>query len=154
MTETPDTPRLANLAAAQRYVDAWLAGDFPAMLATYHDDFVLHWFGTNPMAGVKHGKAAAVEALLAFTRRTGRRLVAVDNVMADAGRAVITAVLSLSLTSTGPRKSISSSARWGAVIRAHYPPEKRGPGQHGKVSEIPNSVLSTDPMAHPEPPPL
>lgn len=89
MTDNPDTTRLANLAAAQRYVDAWLAGDFPAMLATYHDDFVLHWFGANPMAGVKRGKAAAVEALMEFTRRTGRRLVAVDNVMADAGRAVI-----------------------------------------------------------------
>ncbi len=33
MTDNPETIRLANLAAAQRYVDAWLAGDFPAMLS-------------------------------------------------------------------------------------------------------------------------
>lgn len=89
MTENPDTARLANLAAAQGYVDAWLAGDFPGMLATYSDDFTLHWFGANPMAGVKRGRAAAIEALMEFTRRTARRLEAVHNVMADAGRAVV-----------------------------------------------------------------
>jgi len=61
------------------------------MLATYSDDFTLHWFGANPLAGVKRGKAAAVEALMEFTRRTSRRLVAVDDVMAGATRAVILA---------------------------------------------------------------
>jgi len=86
-----ETARLANLAPARRYADAWLAGDFPAMLATYSDDFTLHWFGANPLAGVKRGKAAAVEALMEFTRRTSRRLVAVDDVMAGATRAVILA---------------------------------------------------------------
>jgi hypothetical protein len=91
MPDNPETARLANLAPAQRYADAWLAGDFPAMLATYSDDFVVHWFGDNPMAGVKRGKGAAIEALLEFTRRTGRRLVAVDDVMAGATRAVILA---------------------------------------------------------------
>lgn len=104
MTEPLDTPRLANLAAARRYVDAWLAGDFAAMLATYHDDFVLHWFGANPMAGVRHGKVAAIEALMEFTRRTGRRLVAVDNVMADAGRAVI--IVRESITAGGETREV------------------------------------------------
>ncbi|MBI5939908.1 MAG: nuclear transport factor 2 family protein [Caulobacterales bacterium] len=104
MTETPDIARLATLAAAQRYVDAWLAGDFPAMLSTYADDFVLHWFGDNPLAGVKCGKAAAVEALMEFTRRTLRRLVAVDNVMADAGRAVI--IVRESITAGGETREV------------------------------------------------
>ncbi|MDP1739411.1 MAG: nuclear transport factor 2 family protein [Caulobacter sp.] len=81
----------ANLAPARRYADAWLAGDFPAMLATYSDDFVVHWSGNNPMAGTKRGKTAAIEALLEFTRRTGRKLVAVDDVMAGTTRAVILA---------------------------------------------------------------
>lgn len=104
MAENPDQARAANLAPAQRYADAWVAGDFPAMLATYADDFVLHWFGANPMAGVKHGKAAAVEALMEFTRRTGRRLVAVDSVMADTGRAVI--IARESLTAAGETREV------------------------------------------------
>ena len=104
MAETPDPARAANLAPAQRYADAWVAGDFPAMLATYSDDFVLHWFGENPMAGVKRGKAAAIEALMAFTRLTGRRLIAVDSVMADAHRAVI--IARESLTAGGETREV------------------------------------------------
>ena len=104
MAENPDQARAANLAAAQRYADAWVAGDFPAMLATYHDDFVLHWFGETPMAGVKRGKAAAIEALMAFTRLTGRRLIAVDSVMADARRAVI--IARESLTAAGETREV------------------------------------------------
>ncbi len=104
MTDNPDTTRLANLAAARRYVDAWLAGDFPAMLATYHDDFVLHWFGANPMAGVKRGKAAAIEALLEFTRRTSRRLVAVVDVMAGEARATI--IVRESITAGGETREV------------------------------------------------
>jgi len=104
MAETPDLARRANLAPAQRYADAWVAGDFPAMLATYHDDFVLHWFGENPMAGVKHGKAAAIEALMAFTRLTNRKLVAVDSVMAGAHRAVI--IARESLTAAGETREV------------------------------------------------
>jgi hypothetical protein len=104
MTETFDRARLANLAPAERYADAWAAGDFPAMLATYHDDFILHWFGENPLAGVKHGKAAAVEALMTFTRLTNRRLVAVDSVMADTHRAVI--IARESITAAGETREV------------------------------------------------
>lgn len=104
MTDNPEVSRLASLAAAQRYVDAWVAGDFPAMMAAYHDDFVLHWFGANPMAGVKRGKAAAIEALMAFTRLTSRKLVAVDSVMADARRAVI--IVRESLTAGGETREV------------------------------------------------
>lgn len=77
------------LAAARRYVDAWLAGDFSAMMAAYADDFVLHWFGDNPYARTWTGKADAVGALLEFTRRTSRRLVEVIDVMAGEARAVV-----------------------------------------------------------------
>lgn len=104
MTDIPEAARAANLAPAQRYADAWVAGDFPAMLATYSDDFILHWFGENPMAGVKRGKAAAIEALMAFTRLTGRKLIAVDSVMADAHRAVI--IARESLTAGGETREV------------------------------------------------
>ena len=104
MADIPEAARAANLAPAQRYADAWVAGDFPAMLATYSDDFILHWFGENPMAGVKRGKAAAIEALMAFTRLTGRKLIAVDSVMADAHRAVI--IARESLTAGGETREV------------------------------------------------
>ncbi|MBP7703891.1 MAG: nuclear transport factor 2 family protein [Caulobacter sp.] len=81
--------RPENLAAARRYVDAWLAGDFVAMMAVYSDDFVLHWFGENPHAKTYAGKAEAVGALLAFTKRTSRRLVEVVDIMAGEARATV-----------------------------------------------------------------
>ena len=89
MSDDAEAARLANLAAAGRYVDAWVSGDFPAMMAAYHDDFILHWFGENPYATTHRGKAAAIPALLEFTRRTGRRLVEVVDVMAGPARAVV-----------------------------------------------------------------
>lgn len=79
----------ANLAAVRRYVDAWLAGDVPAMMATYADGFVLNWFGVNPFARTYKGKAEAIPALMAFTERTQRGLVAVVDVTAGPSRAVV-----------------------------------------------------------------
>jgi ketosteroid isomerase-like protein len=89
MNHTPETATATNLAAARRYVDAWVAGDFPAMMATYADDFVLHWFGDNPFARTFRGKAEAIPALIEFTRRTGRRLVEIVDVAAGPARAVV-----------------------------------------------------------------
>jgi ketosteroid isomerase-like protein len=77
-----------NLAPLRRYIDAWLAGDFPGMLATYADDFILHWYGDNPFAGTKSGKQAAVEALMAFTQKTDRKLLGIVDVMAGPERAI------------------------------------------------------------------
>ena len=46
--------------AVDRYAGAWLAGDRAALAACYHDDFTLHYFGRNPLAGDHTGKAAAL----------------------------------------------------------------------------------------------
>lgn len=89
MNDIPDAATAANLAAARRYVDAWLAGDFAAMMATYAEDFMLHWFGANPFAGTYHGKAEAIPALMAFTERTQRRLAVIVDVTAGPSRAVV-----------------------------------------------------------------
>lgn len=94
----------SNLAAARRYADAWVAGDFPAMMATYADDFVLHWFGENPAARTYRGKPEAIPALLDFTKRTGRRLVGIVDVMAGAERAVI--IARESLTAGGETREV------------------------------------------------
>ncbi len=89
MNDTPEAATAANLAAARRYLDAWLAGDFPAMMATYADGFVLRWFGDNPFAKTYRGRAEAVPALMAFTQRTQRRLLEIVDVTAGPARAVV-----------------------------------------------------------------
>ncbi|MES2032834.1 MAG: nuclear transport factor 2 family protein [Pseudomonadota bacterium] len=104
MSEDAEDRRQANLAAARRYADAWASGDFPGLMATYHDDFVLHWFGENPHARTYRGKAEAIGALMAFTRHTGRRLIGVGDVMAGPERAVILA--RESLTADGETREV------------------------------------------------
>jgi len=89
MNDTPEAATAANRAAARRYLDAWLAGDFPAMMATYADGFALHWFGQSALAKTYQGKAEAIPALMAFTQRTGRRLVDIVDVTAGPARAVV-----------------------------------------------------------------
>lgn len=89
MSDDPAAAAAANLAAVRRYVDAWLAGDFPGMMATYADGFVLHWFGDNPFAKTMRGKAEAIGALMEFTRRTDRKLAGVVDVMAGPERATV-----------------------------------------------------------------
>ena len=61
---------------------AWLAGDRAALAACYHDDFTLHYFGRNPLAGDHGGKPAALAILAEVTRRTNRQLLAIVDVMA------------------------------------------------------------------------
>ena len=68
--------------AISRYAAAWLAGDRPALAACYHDDFTLHYFGHNPLAGDHRGKAAALAVLAEVTRRTNRKLLAIIDIMA------------------------------------------------------------------------
>jgi len=77
-------PEIENQAAIEhtrqaisRYATAWLAGDRASLAACYHDDFTLHYFGRNPLAGDHTGKAAALGILAEVTRRTNRRLLAI-----------------------------------------------------------------------------
>ena len=72
-----------------RYAAAWLAGDRAAMLASYHDDFTLHYFGRNPLAGVHQGKPAALAILAEVTRRTNRRLLGIVDIMAGPERGAL-----------------------------------------------------------------
>jgi ketosteroid isomerase-like protein len=81
----------ANLATVERYAAAWRAGDRAAIADCYHDDFTLHYFGQNPFAGDHVGKRAALTALAKFAERTGRKLIAIVDVMAGPQRAAIIA---------------------------------------------------------------
>ena len=94
MTDKPDDTD--NQAAIERtrqaiirYARAWLAGDRPALAACYHDDFTLHYFGRNPLAGDHRGKAAALAILAEVTRRTNRKLLGIIDIMAGPARGAL-----------------------------------------------------------------
>lgn len=72
-----------------RYAAAWRAGDLQAMLAVYHDDFTLHYFGRNPLAGLHRGKSAALAILAEVSRRTNRKLLGIVDVMVGPERGAI-----------------------------------------------------------------
>ncbi len=63
------------------YTDAWLGGDLVTLLGLYHDDIVLHYGGTNPLAGEHRGKDAALTVLLAVQEKTQRVPLAVLDVL-------------------------------------------------------------------------
>ena len=77
--------------AIERYVEAWKSGDLPAIVACYHDEFVLHYFGSNRLAGDHIGKPAALAALAEFGRRTHRKLRAITATMVGPERGAILA---------------------------------------------------------------
>ena len=88
---TDEEARAANLDAVSRYCAAWRAGDFTALFNCYDDNFTLHYFGRNPLAGDHVGKAAALKTLAEVTRRTNRKLVDILDVMAGPHRATVIA---------------------------------------------------------------
>jgi ketosteroid isomerase-like protein len=77
------------LQAVTRYATAWLAGDRPALFACYHQDFTLHYFGHNPLAGVHRGKTASLAILAEVTRRTNRQLLAIVDILAGPQRGAL-----------------------------------------------------------------
>lgn len=66
----------------RRYADAWASNDLVAVFDAYHENFVLHYFGTSPLAGDHVGKDAAIRVLIAATQQSGRQLDRIEDVMA------------------------------------------------------------------------
>ncbi|MBA2400580.1 MAG: nuclear transport factor 2 family protein [Bradyrhizobium sp.] len=94
MTDKPDAAD--NQAAIERtrqavtrYARAWLGGDRLALAACYHEDFTLHYFGRNPLAGDHSGKMAALALLAEVTRRTNRKLLGIIDIMAGPERGAL-----------------------------------------------------------------
>lgn len=81
----------ANRAVAERYAQAWRAGDLAALRACYHPDFTLRYFGDHPLSGDHVGLTAALAALAEVNRRTRRKLVRIVDVTAGPERAVVIA---------------------------------------------------------------
>lgn len=94
MTDKPDdTDNQAAIErtrqAVTRYAQAWLAGDRSALAACYHEDFTLHYFGRNPLAGDHRGKTPALAVLAEVTRRTNRKLLDIIDIMAGPERGAL-----------------------------------------------------------------
>src|SRR5436305_8869626 len=75
--------------AVSRYASAWFAGDRAALAACYHEDFTLHYFGRNPLAGDHSGKIASLAILAEVTRRSNRRLLGIVDIMAGPERGAL-----------------------------------------------------------------
>ncbi|WP_332819236.1 nuclear transport factor 2 family protein [Sphingopyxis sp.] len=75
----------------EAYAAAWQSGDMAAIVARYHDDFTLHYAGANALSGVHAGKMAALAVLADFSRRTGRKLLEIVDVMAGPHRGAVIA---------------------------------------------------------------
>ncbi len=71
----------AEKSVIEAYAKAWLAGNAAEIIAFYHDDFTLHYFGRSPMAGDHVGKAASVVALAKVQQMVNRKLLAIEDVM-------------------------------------------------------------------------
>lgn len=62
-----------------------------AIIACYHDDFTLHYFGKNALSGDHVGKRAALGTLADFGKRTNRKFVCIVSTMAGETRGAIIA---------------------------------------------------------------
>jgi ketosteroid isomerase-like protein len=86
----PDAAETARVLRA--YADAWLAADLERVLGSYHEDVVLHYMGESPLAGTHTGRDAVFAVLGQASARSGRRLVAIEDVLAGAELGAILAV--------------------------------------------------------------
>ena len=80
------------LEVVKRYADAWIANDLRAIVDSYHDEVVFHYFGRSPLAGTHRGKAACLAILKQVREKTNRRLVSVRDVLAGGHFGLIVAV--------------------------------------------------------------
>lgn len=82
----------ANIRAViERYAAAWKSGDMAAIVACYHEDFTLHYFGRNALSGDHIGKAESLSTLAEFSKRTKRRLVSIVSTLAGPERGAVIA---------------------------------------------------------------
>ena len=97
------------LDTVRRYAEAWQANDIDAVLASYHDDFVLHYFGESALAGDHIGRDAAIVVLMEATSRSKRQLDAIEDVLGGDRFAAIVA----------PRRRWRSGQDGATAVRLH-----------------------------------
>lgn len=75
-------PDLDIYSVVRRYADVWLANDLRAIVDSYHDEVVFHYFGRSPLAGTHRGKAACLTILKQVREKTNRKLISISDVLA------------------------------------------------------------------------
>ena len=105
MTSTDEARRVA-----ERYASVWLADDLAGILDCYSDEFTLHYFGNNPFSGTHAGKDASLQVLLDVGALAPRKLLAVDEILAGPGSAVM--VVREDLTAGGKTTEIRRVLRF------------------------------------------
>jgi ketosteroid isomerase-like protein len=63
------------------YAAALTANDPEKMIAAYHDDAVIHYFGSNPFAGTVKGKTALLEVFKRIRQKVNRRIMSVVDLL-------------------------------------------------------------------------
>jgi uncharacterized protein len=89
MNSSPDS---GIYAVVKRYADAWAANDLRAIVDSYHDEVVFHYFGRSPLAGTHRGKPACLALLKQVREKTNRKLVSIQDVLAGEHFGLIIAV--------------------------------------------------------------
>ncbi len=63
-------------AVVRRYAEAWKNNDLNAIVDSYHDEVVFHYFGGSPLAGTHRGKPARLALLIQVWERDRSELIA------------------------------------------------------------------------------
>ncbi len=79
-------------ATLHAYAEAWLAADLDKILASYHDEVVLHYMGDSPLAGSHVGRDAVFQVLGQATLRSSRRLIEIEDVLVGSRLGALLAV--------------------------------------------------------------
>jgi ketosteroid isomerase-like protein len=79
------------LEVVRRYAQAWSQGDVATVVGLYADDFVLHYFGQNPLAGDHAGKPASLGVLARVSALTSRGIPEIHDVIGGETHAAILA---------------------------------------------------------------
>jgi uncharacterized protein len=74
------------------YADAWIANDLKAMVDSYHDEVIFHYFGRSPLAGTHVGKPACLAILKKVREKSNRTLISIRDVLVGEHFGLIIAV--------------------------------------------------------------
>jgi uncharacterized protein len=76
----------------KRYADAWIANDLKAIVDSYHDEVIFHYFGRSPLAGTHVGKPACLAILKTVREKTNRTLISIRDILVGERFGLIIAV--------------------------------------------------------------
>lgn len=71
------------MSTISRYAHAWLDGELTTLLECYDPDVTVHYGGRSAFRGTHRGRDAFVAVLADTAQRSGRELVAIDQIHDD-----------------------------------------------------------------------